>query len=148
MRVDPATSQYAATVAQVVPVVLFTALTVEFLVARRGAGPEDEALGSRRRRVNAFGDLLLSGAAVGLAFLTEFVALFGVRRGALTATDTEIMSWLLFVTFVVSMVRILLPLAQRHHLATGIPVGRSLAITGVVIFAVFVALFAVLVYLE
>jgi hypothetical protein len=108
-----ASAQYAAVVAQVVPVLLLAAVAVPL---RMG-----DAMPTRSR---AFRDVLLIGLLMGAAVITEFAALFGVWQGGLTPADMGLLTWLVVVTAMLAVVRVVAPVARGYAEQSGIPAGR------------------------
>jgi hypothetical protein len=69
-------------------------------------------------------DVILTGLLVGSSALTEFAALFGVRQGGLTPHDRRLISLLFAVTGLVTMVRVLAPVARTYATGTRVPESR------------------------
>lgn len=118
VKVD-ASAQYSAVVAQVVPVLLLAAVAVPLQ-----SGDEPAS------RTRAFGDVLLTALLVGAALIAEFAALFGVVHGGLTAEDRRLLSWLLVITIVLAVIRLVAPVARGYAAQTGIPSARVWRILG------------------
>lgn len=112
-------AQYSAVVAQVVPVLLLAAVAVPLQ-----SGDEPAS------RARAFGDVFLTALLVGAALIAEFAALFGVVRGGLTAEDQRLLSWLLAITIVLGVIRLIAPVARGYAAQTGIPAARVWRILG------------------
>jgi hypothetical protein len=103
----------AATIAQIVPVLLLAGVAVPLRLT-----------GYQAERPKALMDLVATGTLVGASALTEFAALFGVWHGGLTSHDRQLVTALLAITGLVATVRVLTPVARDYVRGTSVPEGR------------------------
>jgi hypothetical protein len=98
--------EFASLVAQIVPVLLLAAVVTPL---RLGPSASDKG--------RALLDLCTTALLVGIAFVTEFGALFGVVAGGLSRHDLHLLERLLAFTALLALVRILTPLVRRFAAA-------------------------------
>jgi hypothetical protein len=131
---------FAATVAQIVPVLLLAALAVPLRSRRTreldaGVGTESVATG-RDGAAREVLELLATAGLIGGCFLTEFFALYGVYY-TLNRNDAHRLVWLVLVTGLFALWRILLPVAAHYSERGGISEKQAwfvLAGTSVLVF--------------
>lgn len=137
MAANPHSAAYATLVAPLIPVFLLAAVTTTSRVEATEAG-------KRRALIH----VVLMAGMVGVALLAEFVALFGVRHGALTSRDTVALDLLLVVLAVGTITLVVLPHIERYVSIARVPELRIWRIFATIVATTFVGCLVLVAVLE